>query len=105
LVRAVVAICSVVVAACAVTVTVKVMRTDVVTIQQERVLDEASLERQVAARIQGLQDDDPVKVVSCPASVVVKVGNQFNCSYLRGSNINNAQIEVISDQGELSVKP
>jgi hypothetical protein len=98
----VVAISSVVVALCAVTVTVKVMSTDAITIEQERVLDQASLERQVAADLQGVQDD-PVKVVACPASVVVKVGTKFSCSYLRRGNIQDADVEVTSDQGALRV--
>lgn len=105
LARVVVAISSVVVAACAVAVTVKVLSADdVVTIRQERVLDQTAVQQAVAADIQGLREE-PVRVLSCPGSVVVKAGTKFTCKYLRGNMVKDAEVEVVDDQGNLDVKP
>ncbi|MFE9207233.1 DUF4333 domain-containing protein [Micromonospora sp. NPDC007230] len=104
LARAVVAISSVVVAACAVAVTVKVLSADdVVTIRQERVLNQAAVQQAVAANIQGIRDE-PVKVLSCPGSVVVKAGTTFTCTYMVGNHVADAEVEVVNDQGKLHVK-
>jgi hypothetical protein len=75
-----------VVAACAVAVTVKVLSADdVVTIRQERVLDQTAVQQAVAASIQGVWDE-PVRVLSCPGSVVVKAGTTFTCTYIPGKH-------------------
>lgn len=91
------AISSVVVAACAVAVTIKVLSTDIITVEQPRLLDQAALERQVANHIRVLRDE-PVDRVFCPASVVVEVGNQFDCRVWDGSNPKTVQVTVVSDQ-------
>ncbi|MEU5725881.1 DUF4333 domain-containing protein [Micromonospora sp. NPDC047738] len=104
LARAVVAISSVVVAACAVVVTVKVLSADeVVTIRPERVLDQAAVQQAVATNIQGIRDE-PVKVLSCPGSVVVKAGTRFTCTCMVGNHVADAEVEVVNDQGKLHVK-
>ncbi|WP_157106493.1 DUF4333 domain-containing protein [Nocardia arthritidis] len=47
--------------------------------------------------------DDPAGRVTCPGSVVVEVGKQFECqvwSYLHSKEV---RVEIVSDQGEISV--
>lgn len=100
--RTVVAVSSVVVAACAVAVTIKVMSTDIASLKPPRVLDQASLERQVSDDIRGL-GDEPVNGLACPASVVVEVGNQFTCRYWDRHNPEEVQVKIVSDQGEITV--
>lgn len=100
--RTVVAVSSVVVAACAVAVTIKMMTTEIVSVEAPRVLDQAALERQVAGEVRGFREE-PVDRMACPASVVVKVGNQFSCRFLDGYNEKEVLVEVVSDQGEISV--
>ncbi len=96
------AVSSVVVAACAVAVTIKVLSTGIISVEQPRVLDQASLERQVSDSIRGLRTD-PVAGLACPASVVVKVGTKFTCRFLDGVNPNTVLVEVVSDHGEITV--
>jgi uncharacterized protein DUF4333 len=101
---AVTAISSVVVAICAVTVTLKVMTTDdVVTIKQERVLDQAAVQQAVATEIQGISDE-PVKVLFCPGSVVVREGVTSQCSYMRRNIVKDVTVRVTDDQGSLDVQ-
>ncbi|MEV5539649.1 DUF4333 domain-containing protein [Saccharopolyspora shandongensis] len=101
--RNVMAVSSVVVAACAVAVTIKVLSTDIISVEQPRVLDQAALERQVSDEIRGLREE-PVDRLACPASVVVKVGNEFNCRYWDGPNPKQVRVEITNDQGEISVE-
>ncbi|MEO3868236.1 DUF4333 domain-containing protein [Nonomuraea sp. B12E4] len=93
--RIVVAVSSVVVAACAVAVTIKAMNTDVVPVQ--RVLDQEALERQVIDQV-----GEPGSQLTCPASIVVEVGNQFECRLWRAPNKRVVRVTVVSDQGEVS---
>lgn len=99
--RTVMAVSSVVVAACAVAVTIKALTTGIISIEQPRVLDQEALERQVSDNVRGLRDD-PIRV-SCPVSVVVKVDNRFTCRARIGASVQTVRVTVISDQGELSV--
>lgn len=101
--RTVVAVSSAVVAVCAVAVTIKVMSTDGISVKQPRVLDQAALERQVAAAATsiGLHDEGPVEV-ECPTSVVVEVGNQFDCNVSKGSDSMTVVVKIIGAQGEIS---
>ncbi|MEV3961430.1 DUF4333 domain-containing protein [Nocardia sp. NPDC050193] len=99
--RIVTAVSSVVVAVCAVVVTAKVVGADLDP-AEPRVLDQAALEQQVANRLQGV-GDEPVGRVTCPGSVQVVVGSQFDCDiwdYLRAGK---AHVEIVSDQGEIEV--
>lgn len=100
--RIVSAASSVVIAVCAVVVTVKVAGADLDPADPPRVLDQAALEQQVANRLQGVREE-PVGRVTCPGSVQVVVGNKFDCEswdYLRSAKV---QVEIVSDQGEISV--
>ncbi|MGS2809177.1 MULTISPECIES: DUF4333 domain-containing protein [Nocardia] len=100
--RIIMAVSSVVVAVCAVVVTVKVAGADLDPAEPPRVLDQAALEQLVATRLQGV-GDKPVGRVTCPGSVQVVVGNQFDCEtwdYLRSVK---AHVEIVSDQGEIKV--
>ncbi|MEV0703673.1 DUF4333 domain-containing protein [Saccharopolyspora sp. NPDC050389] len=97
------AVSSIVVAACAVAVTIKVLSTDIISVEQPRVLDQAALERQVSDEIRGLRDE-PVDRLACPASVVVKAGNQFNCRYWDRYNPKEVLVKIVNDQGEISVE-
>ncbi|MCX4650022.1 MULTISPECIES: DUF4333 domain-containing protein [unclassified Streptomyces] len=101
--RTVLAISSAVIACCAVAVTVKVMATDVISVEQTRVLNQDALERQVAEVVLGPKQAS-VQGVTCPVSVEVKVGNKVDCRVWDGPNQKDVEVEVISDQGELSVE-
>ncbi|ONI79728.1 hypothetical protein ALI144C_23530 [Actinosynnema sp. ALI-1.44] len=93
---------SVVVAACAVAVTIKVLSTDIASARPLRVLDQQSLERQVAEKVQGLRKD-ALGSVECPTSVVVEVGRQFDCRVWGKTNPETVYVKIIDDQGELSI--
>ncbi|MFE5796427.1 hypothetical protein ACFQ8C_28140 [Streptomyces sp. NPDC056503] len=96
--RALMALSAVVVAACALTVTIKVMATDVKTAHPWRVLDQEALERQVAAYARG-----PMKTsrdgVICPIAAEARPGNKFWCRV----DDTNIVVEVKNDQGDLSI--
>ena len=96
--RTVMAISSVVVACCAVAVTVKVLSTDTISVEQPRVLDQEALERQVTDEIQG-----EVKSLACPTSVPVEVGHKFECRYWGETNPGNVEVKIVSGQGKLLV--
>ncbi|MFI2228499.1 DUF4333 domain-containing protein [Nocardia testacea] len=100
--RIVTAVSSVVVAVCAVVVTVKVAGAQLDPAEPPRVLDQAALEQQVANRLQGV-GDEPVGRVSCPGSVQVVVGNQFDCDVWDYLDSGKARVEIVSDQGEIQV--
>lgn len=100
--RIVTAVSSVVVAVCAVVVTVKVAGADLDPAEPSRVLDQAALEQQVANRLQGV-GDEPVGRVTCPGSVQVIVGNQFDCDIWDYLSSGKARVEIVSDQGEIEV--
>ncbi|MFI9779379.1 DUF4333 domain-containing protein [Streptomyces sp. NPDC051956] len=101
--RTVLAISSAVIACCAVAVTIKVMATDVISVEPPRVLNQEALERQVAEEVLGPKQAS-VQGVTCPVSVEVKVGNKVDCRVWDGSNPKDVEVEVISDQGELLVE-
>jgi len=98
--RLMVAFSAFVVAVCAVVVTVKVLATSSVPVQPQRVLDPAAVERAVSFEVAG---GDTTVRVSCPVSVVVQVGNKFDCQYWDAPNTKTVQVTVLSDQGELSI--
>ncbi|MFC7618482.1 DUF4333 domain-containing protein [Actinokineospora soli] len=100
--RKVVAGSAVVVAACAVAVTVKVLATDVVALQPPRVLDQGALERQVTAEVQALRGEPP-RALACPTSVVVVVGAEFTCRYWAGANPGDAKVRIVDEHGRLSI--
>lgn len=99
-----VAFSSLVVAACAVAVTVKVLNTDVTAARPVRVLDQSALERQVAEAVRGVREG-PLGRVACPTSVVVEVGRKFDCEAWSGSNSKSVAVEIRSEDGELSISP
>lgn len=98
--RTVLALSSVVVAGCAVAVTIKVMTTDTVPVAPQRVLDQTALERQVAAQVKGL-GEEPVDRTDCPLSVPVEVGGEFECDVRVGSVPTRVVVKIVSDQGEI----
>ncbi|RZS37468.1 uncharacterized protein DUF4333 [Herbihabitans rhizosphaerae] len=100
--RLAVAFSSLVVAVCAVVVTIKVMNTDPVPIKQQRVLDQDALERQIANHVSGPKPREEPRV-SCPVSVVVEPKTRFSCRVWVGSNQKTVYVMVHNDQGELSV--
>lgn len=101
--RTVLAISSAVIACCAVAVTIKVMATDVISVEPPRVLNQDALERQVAEEVLGPKQAS-VQGVTCPVSVEVKVGNKVDCRVWDGSNPKDVEVEITSDQGELLVE-
>jgi hypothetical protein len=100
--RNAVALSSLVVAVCAVVVTIKVMSTDPVPVKQQRVLDPAAVERQVIAEVVGLKPDAGAQAV-CPVSVVVEKGTKFDCRVNVGASTKTLEITILDDQGELSI--
>lgn len=100
--RAVIALSSVVVAGCALTVTIKVMNTDTEAMYPPRLLDQEAVERQAAEVARG-----PKNVsrdgVECPAAMEAKEGNKFDCEVRVGYNDKTVTVEVIDDQGGLSM--
>nr|CEL13726.1 hypothetical protein [Kibdelosporangium sp. MJ126-NF4]CTQ99413.1 hypothetical protein [Kibdelosporangium sp. MJ126-NF4] len=96
------ALSSVVVAACAVAVTVKVLSTDIASARPLRLLDQEALERQVLDEAGNLRSDRPGRV-ACPTSVVVEVGKKFDCRVLGGTNPKTVFVKIIDDQGDLSL--
>ncbi|HVV17968.1 MAG TPA: hypothetical protein VHF06_00940 [Pseudonocardiaceae bacterium] len=97
--RLVIGFSSLVVAVCAVVVTVKITSTGVVSVQQPRVLDPKAVEEQVAAQVDGLQP----ALVACPVSVVVVPNTEFYCEYY-GDHPGTASVTITDDQGNLTVK-
>ncbi|MFD5030178.1 DUF4333 domain-containing protein [Streptomyces sp. NPDC058405] len=100
--RTVMAFSSIVVAGCAVAVTIKAMSTGI-EVKQPRVMDQAALEQQVISDIQGRPEPTDGRL-SCPASVVVEVGNKFECRFRDGDNSKFVEVKVVSDQGEVSAR-
>lgn len=96
--RAVVAVSSAVVACCAVAVTIKVLSTDPIPVEQPRVLDQQSLERQVTDHV-----SEEVKQLACPTSVRVEAGHTFECRYWGETNPGTAKVEITDEQGSLSI--
>lgn len=47
--------------------------------------------------------DEPAGRVSCPGSVVVEVGNQFECEVRRYLHFEDVIVKIVSDQGEITV--
>ena len=100
LVLRVVAFSSLVVAVCAVAVTITVISTGI-SVNPQRVLDPAAVERQVAAEVRATQDD---KVhVDCPVSVVVEKDNRFECKVSIVGTSKTVKVTIIDDQGKLSI--
>jgi hypothetical protein len=102
LARLAVPLSAVVVAVCAVAVTIKVFAGGL-PLQQQRVLDPTALAQQVADQAQlggqgtGLKAD-------CPVSVTVVPGAKFECDLLKnGSSVGHSTVTILNDQGELSV--
>jgi hypothetical protein len=97
----VIAVCSAVIAACAVVLTIEVNTG--IAVKQPRVLNPAAVQRQVTDELGG--SEDSVKEVECPLYVVVEVGNTFDCTYSDGSGAGNeATVKITSDQGGLDVE-
>jgi hypothetical protein len=80
-------------------VTVKVLSTGPVLVEQPRVLDQQSLERQVTEQVPGGE----VKELACPTAVQVEVGRSFECRYWGETNPGTAKVEITDDQGTLSI--
>ncbi|GGV89720.1 hypothetical protein GCM10015535_44180 [Streptomyces gelaticus] len=100
--RAVITLSSVVVAGCALTVTIKVMNTDTEAMYPPRLLDQEAVERQAAETVRGagkMSRDG----VSCPAAMEAKKGNKFDCDVQEGFNTKTVTVEVLDDQGRLSM--
>ncbi|MDX2709522.1 DUF4333 domain-containing protein [Streptomyces sp. NPDC005722] len=100
--RTVIALSLAVLAACAVAVTIKVT-TGPIPVEPPRVLDQTALEKQVAGQVGGLKQNNPAAYVDCPLSVVVKVGTKFDCTVYGETNPERVEVEITSDQGDLTV--
>jgi uncharacterized protein DUF4333 len=92
---------SLVIAACAVAVAIKVVDSDFESSPPPRLMDPGALERRVADQVQGYRDT-PVTRVSCPASVVVKVGSRFTCHFWDG-RMGEVPVTISTDQGDITL--
>jgi hypothetical protein len=102
-VRVAVAVSSLVVAVCAVVVTVKVASSGGISVRPERVLDATALEKQVADEATSLTGS--AGQVECPLSVVVAVNTTFQCRYSdRDNNPHWATVTIVDDQGKLEIE-
>ncbi|RII08647.1 hypothetical protein DSC45_32905 [Streptomyces sp. YIM 130001] len=94
------ALSAVVVACCAVTVTVKVVGADTQATRPPRLLDQEAVERQASAAARGSKNMSR-DGVACPAAMGAEEGNKFDCTVLVGSNPKTVTVTVRDDQGRL----
>jgi hypothetical protein len=100
--RTVIALSSVVVAGCALTVTIKMVNTDTEATYPPRLLDQEAVERQAAADVRGMKNMSR-DGVSCPAAMEARKGNTFDCTVQVGPNPETVTVKVLDDQGKLSM--
>ena len=100
--RIAVPVAAIVVAVCAVVVTIKVLAGGI-QVQQQRVLDPAAVAQQVADQaILGGQGTN--LKAACPVSIPVVPDSKFRCALLKdGSHSGDVTVTILNDQGELSV--
>ncbi|MFD6194521.1 DUF4333 domain-containing protein [Streptomyces sp. NPDC060275] len=97
--RRIMAASSVVVAVCAVIVTIKVMNTDLTDVPPDPVvLDPVAVEQAVKAHI-GQQTDR----VSCPVYLVAEADNTFSCTYWVEDIPKTVEVKMSGGQGEISL--
>jgi len=94
--RAVVALSSVVVAVCAIVVTVDLTSAA----DPPRVLDQESVERQASAAVRGSKSTGR-DGVACPTSIQARKGTRFECAVFVESGSGYVVGEVTDDQGEI----
>ncbi|MCX4866576.1 DUF4333 domain-containing protein [Streptomyces sp. NBC_00257] len=100
--RFLITLSAVVVAGCALTVTIKVMNTDTEALYPPRLLDQEAVELQAARAARGPKNPSR-DGVECPTAMEAKKGNKFDCRVLVGYNDKTVTVEVIDDQGRLSM--
>jgi hypothetical protein len=85
----------VVVAVCAIFVTVKVVGSE-----PQRLLDQEAVERQASATVRsGKMSRDGV---FCPAAIEARKGNTFECDvYVAPGESQSVEAEVVDDQGKI----
>ncbi|MFH8442499.1 DUF4333 domain-containing protein [Streptomyces sp. NPDC018026] len=90
---------SVVVAVCAVIVTIKVMNTDPNDVPPDPVvLDPVAVEQTVKAWI-----GDETDRVSCPVHLVAEDGRTFNCTYWVKDIPKTVEVKMSGGEGEISL--
>ncbi|MGW0939076.1 DUF4333 domain-containing protein [Streptomyces sp. NPDC002666] len=98
--RALIGLSAVVIAVCAVIVTVKVLGTH----PQRPVLDQEAVERQASATVRTGADDMSRDGVFCPTAIEAKKGIKFECDvYLAPGESTTVKAEVVDDHGKLSM--
>jgi hypothetical protein len=100
--RTVVAFSAVVVAVCAVVLTIKGVSGGFVSGKQQRVLDPEAVTKLVSNEA-GPAREGVTRQVSCPVSVVVEVGSKFDCRADTGGSTEYFRITITDEQGTLSV--
>ncbi|MCT2542568.1 DUF4333 domain-containing protein [Streptomyces sp. NPDC127061] len=100
--RFLITLSAVIVAGCALTVTIKVMNTDPEAFHPPRLLDQEAVELQAARAARGPKDVSR-DGVECPTAMEAKKGNKFECRVLVGYNDKTVTVEVVDDQGKLSM--
>ncbi|MET8742431.1 DUF4333 domain-containing protein [Streptomyces sp. NPDC004728] len=101
--RFLISLSAVIVAGCALTVTIKVMNTDTEAFYPPRLLDQEAVERQAAVTARGPKNPSR-DGVECPAAMEAKEGNEFNCKVWIDYNQKTVTVKVIDDQGRLSMQ-
>ncbi|MEU9606029.1 DUF4333 domain-containing protein [Streptomyces sp. NPDC048057] len=98
LTRALIGFSAVVIAVCAVVVTVKVVGTH----PQRPLLDQEAVERQASAAVRaGKMSRDNV---FCPTAIEARKGNKFECDvYVAPGESETVKAEVVDDQGGISM--
>jgi hypothetical protein len=98
--RLAVAISSLIVAVCAVVLTIEVGTS--ISVKPQRVLDQTALEQQVADEVRDSEPRENTRV-SCPLSVVVEVDSKFECRVWVGTIGKTVRVTITSDQGTISI--
>ncbi|MGW2109855.1 DUF4333 domain-containing protein [Streptomyces sp. NPDC001948] len=101
--RFLISLSAVIVAGCALTVTIKVMNIDTEAFRPPRLLDQEAVERQVAVTAWGPKNPSR-DGVECPAAMEAKEGNEFDCTVWIDYNEKTIKVRVTDDQGTLSMQ-
>jgi hypothetical protein len=96
-----VAVSAIVVAVCAVAVTITAL-VGGIPVRPQRVLDPTATAQQVADQAMRGGQGDGLKA-DCPVSVPLVVGTKFKCELVKGSShVGDSMVTIVDDQGTLS---
>jgi hypothetical protein len=96
-----VALSAIVVAVCAVVVTVEALAGGI-PVKPQRVLDPTATAQQVADQAMRSGQGTDLKA-DCPVSIPLVVGAKFKCELLKGADhVADSTVTIVDDQGQLS---